>query len=211
MSRAVYIGGFGNGRASMERVANALEAYYEDVDGFTFSYAMRNPERISKAVHNVAAITHSAGMMALRHTDPNTITAFDAPVPTSKAALVGRTLVKTAHMHTPGIGIHTSRDLAAIATYDISATAEFMTHPRTNLGNLGAISRFDAVNAAIDAQETGIETCLIYTDCDEYFGLSRRQVRDAHETGVRVMTLSGIHDELVIRPADTLALVSDAL
>lgn len=46
MGRAVSTGGFGNGPENAERVAKGLLKYYDDVDPFTFSYAMDNPDVI---------------------------------------------------------------------------------------------------------------------------------------------------------------------
>lgn len=205
MSRAVYIGGFGNGRGSVERVAEALSGYYDDVDAFTFSGAMSTPDIICKAVHNVRVVTHSAGMLAIVGTSPDRIDAFDPPLPSSRLKLLGRTGIKTVRMHTPGIGIRSAGDIAAVNGYDCSSTAELIAHPVRNLGSLNAISRFDAVDAAIAARVDGIDISLVYMDGDEYFQLSEEREAIANARHVTVVRLPGIHDELVIRPMETLS------
>lgn len=204
MSRAVYIGGFGNGRGSVERVASALEAHYDEIDAFTFSHAMSDPDMVRSAVHNVNVVTHSAGMLALVGTAPERIDAFDPPLPTSRLKLIGRSGIKTARMYTPGIGIHSMRDIPVVSGYGRSATAELIAHPARNLGNLGTISRFDAVGAAIAARMYGIEASICYMDGDEYFQLSDDDEAMANDAQVNVVRLPGIHDELVIRPEATL-------
>lgn len=204
MSRVVYIGGFGNGRGSAERVASALEPYYDEIDKFTFSEAISEPDKVRRAVHGVHALTHSAGMLTLTDTSPSRIEAFGAPLPTTKLRLIGRTGLKTVRMHTPGIGIQSPRDLFAVSSYDASSAAELTAHPVRNLGHLRDISRFDAVDAAIAAQQSDIPTFLSYTESDEYFQLSEGRGVAARAMGVGVMRIPGIHDELVIRPAETL-------
>lgn len=206
MSRAVYIGGFGNGRDSAERVASALELYYEEIDEFTFSEAMSDPDKVRRAVYGVDTLTHSAGMLSLMNTSPRRIEAFGAPLPTAKLRLIGKTGLKTVRMHVPGIGIQSRQDVLAVVSYDISSSAELAVHPIRNLGHLGGISRFNAVDTAIAAQQSDIPTSLNYTDADEYFQLSDEREAAAWAMGVGVMRIPGIHDELVIRPAATLQL-----
>lgn len=75
-------------------------------------------------------------------------------------------------MHTPGVGIHSLRDIPAVNAYKLSATGELVAHPRGNLGRLGQIARFNAVEATIAAHQNDIPSSLVYTDGDEYFSLS---------------------------------------
>jgi len=205
MSRVVYVGGFGNGRGSAERVATALERYYENVDEFTFSEAVADPSKVRRAVRGVDVVTHSAGMLPLVGTAPNTIDAFSPPLPSAKLRLIGRTGLKTVRMHTPGIGIRSIRDIASVASYDVSSVAEFTAHPGRNFGQLTAITTFDAVDAAIAAKESGIHTYLNYSNGDEYYQLPEQREAAARAMGVGVLRMPGIHDELVIRPDATLA------
>src|ERR1019366_3336325 len=116
--------GFGNGHACVERVTSVLAPSYDEVDAFTFSEAMSNPDRVRKAVRNVQAVTHSAGMLALVGTSPERIDAFDPPLPTSKLRLIGRAGIKTVRMYTPGIGIESPYDIPAVGIYGCSTIAE---------------------------------------------------------------------------------------
>jgi len=204
MNRAVYIGGFGNGKKSAEGVAEALTGCYDDVDPFTFSHAMDNQNVVRRAVLGADVFTQSAGILAIVGTNPDRIEAFGAPLPNTKGRLVGRTVLKTMRMHTPRAGIQSVGDLRTISAYDLSATAELLAHPKGNLGRLGQISRFNAVEAAIAAQQSDIPTSLTYANGDEYFSLSAQAEVMAAASGVTVNRITGIHDELVIRPVATL-------
>lgn len=204
MSRAVYIGGFGNGKLAAGRVAEALTKYYQDVEPFTFSYAMDNPDIIRKAVEDVDVFTHSAGMLPVTDTSPRMLTSFGPPLPTPKGVLVVRTLAKTVRMHTPGVGLRSVADIPAIAAYDLSTTGEFVSNPCGNFGRLGEVACFNAIDTAIYAQHAGIPTKLMYTQGDEYYAPSVADVHRATMSGVDVVRGPGVHDELVIRPDQTL-------
>lgn len=207
MSRAVFIGGFGNGRRGAEGVSEALRTYFafEDVDGFTFSDANKSPGVILKAVKGVEVFTQSAGMMALRGTAPEAIHAFSAPLPTGRARLLGRTIVKTVRMNTPGLGIRSMADSRAAMAYGASSGAELSVHPSANLRPFltGEISRLDSLQEGIQAKKSGIFTTLICMDNDAFFTLTEEGQQRAEQAGVEVIRMPGVHDELVLRPDAT--------
>jgi len=172
MSRAVYIGGFGNGQYSAERVANSLGSYYEDPVPFTFSDFVRNPEQIHKAVKGADLLTHSAGALALAADNdfwPNYAYLFNAPIPTSVPKLVWGAVKKTARMHTPGVGLHKASDIPEVVRYSGSALADIAAHPVANLGSLSDISKFNAVTTSIDAKNRGIVSRVIWTNHDSFY------------------------------------------
>ena len=110
-------------------------------------------------------------------------------------------------MHEAGVGILRPEDKVAVRDYERGSATELLIHPWTNLGQLRAISRFDAVETAIAAQEGEIPTSLIYTEGDEYFRLPETDESRARQAGVAVMRIAGVHDELPLRPEPTLSLV----
>lgn len=206
MTRAVYVGGFGNGMRSAERVAEALVHFgYDQVDPITFSSAMDNPDQLRRAVRGVAVFSHSAGMVSLRGTSPTEIHAFGAPLPARPARLLTRIAWKTIRMHVPGCGAVSARDAGLVADYDIGSVAEGLENPASSLRHARRVPSFNAVNAAIAAQRAGISTTLAYNQGDELFQLPSAEALRAQHAGVGVVRLSGIHDELVLRPAETLA------
>lgn len=205
MARAVYVGGFGNGKKCAERVGEAMGKYYEDIDSFTFSDAMDNPDRLRRAVEKTDVYTHSAGMLAIQGMNPTKVAAFNAPHGGStRLGLVTRTGLKTIRMHTPGVGIKTAEDISAIATYDASATAELAVHPIANLKHLGAIAAFDSLQAAKAAADQQIHVDLIHTTGDEYFRWSEGRKEQVAAAAVSALELEGVHDEIVLRPAAVL-------
>ncbi len=208
MSRVLYIGGFGNGQASAEKVAEALtRSHFEDADTLTFSKAYAHPEVVERIAQDIEVVTHSAGMMAVRSALPKKIHAFNAPLPTTRRQYIARTIRKSNHMHKRGRGIQTEDDLAAVRHYERSSAGEFLAHP---LGNLwpflkGEISRFDAVDAAVKKQQSGVPITLGYTDHDDYFTLHRHNELYLGDADIAVAHLPGEHDELVLRPSQLLA------
>lgn len=213
MSRAVYIGGFGNGESSAESVAKGVlrERNHEEVDYFTFAQAMHSPETIHRAVKGVDVVTHSAGILALPGSEPRSIESFGAPLLTSVRRLMGRTGFKTIRMHTPGIGVRSAGDILAVARYDRSATAELAAHPLRNLKHLGRIAQTDSVRIGAIARNKGIPTRMGWTEGDEYFQPTLRSFDLAKQHGVDLAVVpDGVHDELVLRPVQALQLQDQA-
>jgi hypothetical protein len=209
MSRVVYIGGFGNGRNSAERVGNALSKASEEVDVFTFSDFMNHPREVQRAMRGVRLVTHSAGALAIAQADsrPSFAYLLNPPLPQSIGKLLLRTVIKTARMNTPGQGIHHIGDVAAVASYSASSVAEFATHPVANFGNLRRISRFNAIDAAITVKSAGIPLSLAWTRSDAYFVPTQSDMDRAHRNDIPVGMFQGEHDEVVLRPEAFLAQV----
>ncbi len=204
MKRVVYIGGFGCGEWGAARVASALNVYYEQVDTFTFYRAMNNPDRVRDAVQGVDVVTHSAGMIAIEGTSPRRIIAFGAPLPMQMHNFAKKTVHKRYRMHTQNAGILSPQDVPIVRKFETSSLAELASHPIGNLGQIRRISRFDAVDTAITAKQKNIPTSLVYTEGDEFFYLSERNETVASAAGVTIIRLPGVHDELILRPAETL-------
>lgn len=206
MTRVVYIGGFGSGRNSAETVGNALSEHFEEVDPFTFSDFIDKPERVQKAMRGVDLVTHSAGALAIAEagSNPNFAYLLNPPLPRSVGSLVVRTFYKTARMNTPGLGIHKLSDIPSVAIYSASSVAELGVHPFANLSNLGIISRFNAIDVAINAMSRKIPSRLAWTKNDAYFKPSQSDLARARKNHVPVGIIPGEHDEVVLRPDEFL-------
>jgi len=211
MSRVVYIGGFGNGRNSAERVGNALSAKFEEVDPFTFSDFVNRRKEVQHAMQGVELVTHSAGALAITHANSKPCFAhlLNPPMPQRVGGLLLRTVIKTARMNTPGQGIHRFGDVASVANYSASSVAEFAVHPVANLGNLRRISRFNAIDAAINAKSAGIPLNLAWTRSDAYFMPTPSDLDRARTNDIPVRMFQGEHDEVVLRPEAFLNQVFD--
>ena len=209
MSRVVYVGGFGNGRNSAERVGNALSAKFEEVDPFTFSDFVNHRREVQHAMQGVELVTHSAGALAIAHANskPSFAYLFNPPLPRTVGGLLLRTVIKTVRMNTPGQGIHHTGDVASVASYSASSVAEFAVHPVANLGNLRRISRFNAIDAAINAKSAGIPLNLAWTRSDGYFMPTPSDLDRARKNDIPVGMFQGEHDEVVLRPGAFLAQV----
>lgn len=146
-------------------------------------------------------------MVALKDTLPASITSIGAPLPTWWPKLTLRTGYKMLRMHIPGTGIRSREDIIAVGMYDASSTAELTRDPVGNLGRLGRIARFDAVETAVAARGKEIPVSLGYNDGDEYYQLPPNKEAYARLHDVGVIRMPGIHDELIIRPTQTLAAI----
>ncbi|MEX2014348.1 MAG: hypothetical protein WD885_00230 [Candidatus Saccharimonadales bacterium] len=206
MSRGLLITGFGSGKGNAETIAEALSpSYFEEIDALTFSEAVKYPERVRKAAQGATAVTHSAGFMALKNAlvlggRPERIHAIGAPIPSSAAMLMLKTLHKSGRMLTPGVGAYNTADIVSALRFHQSAIGELGAHMVANFGQLGRISRFDAVQASIDTVWSGVRVDLGYNDDDAYFQLSQQAESLAVSRSVPVHRLPGEHDEIILRP-----------
>lgn len=202
-NRAVYVGGFGNGKRLGRGVAEVLDRQYEDVESHTFSWAMINPAQMRAIMDGADVFTHSAGFMAIPdRARPRHIEAFSPPLPSKKRKLIGRTALKSYNMHA---AIETFDDAQAVARYNLSSMAELAVRPIRNLAHLNAISEFDLVGVVGAMNEDGIGVSLTYPDSDEYFQPSNYTYRTLEAfDGTDIRTIPGVHDQLVLRPHATL-------
>lgn len=208
MARALYIGGYGNGRSLAGDVGYALAAGgYEHIDSMTASEAMTDPDRVRKLTRGIDVFTHSMGMIAIQKasSSPKELTAFNAPLPTPLHRLVSRTIAKSVQMGMPD-GIHDfSEQSAAVIAYNRSSVAELAAHPffhlRTLLGR--TVTHFNAFEVARSAVESGIPTRLIYTDRDLFFP-SDQQYAQAEKFQFGFTQIPGVHDQLPLYPDETL-------
>lgn len=203
MSRALYVGGFGNGKRTAEKVGEALSRHYEAVDTFTFAQAMNSPETIERWSRGADVVVHSAGRMAVQYANPDYLHTFNAPKPTSRSKLLARTGLKMAVMHS---SVRSVEGAKAVAGYDASAAAELTFHPVGNLRPFikGQISAFDGVKAARLGVATGTPETFVVTDHDLYFKHSEEELAGLTENGVHVVSMNGQHDELGLRPQEVL-------
>jgi hypothetical protein len=200
MSRIAYIGGFGSGKKSAEKVGDALGRYYEDVAPFTLAEYVQSPEKVLRAAKGATLMSHSAGALTLSKAESIEAYLLNPPLPRHIGGLVLRSLVKTGYMFMPGLGLRSMQDLRAARAFSTDSGIEMIAHPVSNFSQLPAISRYDAVNAAINAKGRGMATNLIWTNHDLYFSPSDIDQAKASANGIPVTILEGQHDEVLLRP-----------
>ncbi len=204
MARALYIGGFGNGKTSAEGVGEALVAsgHYEDATTMTFAHAMDNPHEVAMAAKSVDTFTHSAGLLALEGTKPKEIVSVGAPLPTTVPRLMVGTGKKTARM--VGHSLTGGEAFKAVNKYNASSMAELARHPLGNLRHLREIARTNSIYLADSALRAGIPTWLHYNERDDYFRPTKEQIQMAFLLDIELHMIPGQHDELPLYPAETL-------
>lgn len=206
MSRAVYIGGFGNGRSVAAGVGEVLSNFYEDVEVKTFSEAYADAQDPNRSpahklmLNDAAVFTHSAGLLSVVGFSPKEIHAFNGPLPLSRSRLLARTAIKTARMHNPR---YSFAEWSAIAGYDASAIGELAAHPIRNLKPFlnRTISNFDSLDYLSDAAHDGIRSVAQYSDSDKYYRPQPGSISVARWFDVTVPDLIvGEHDVLPLTP-----------
>ena len=213
--RIVVIGGYSQGKTTVDNIAAAIETYHHKdtiatIDPFTCSSALKNPSILRRAIQKAEVATLSLGFKALidamdnrEDSRPYTIDAFNPPIPTSIPSLIGRTGIKSWEMLK-------DTDKLAAQSYNRSSAAEFVAHAPTLVRAFFDISKFDAIKEARDLREREIPIDLAYTNNDRYFTLTEEQKAFAEEARVRIFLLDGVHDELALRPDETFRLYMEA-
>lgn len=198
MSQAVYVGGFLSGRSSAEGVRSALGSYFEDVEAFTFSDYVRNPEKVRRALKGNFAVTHSSGALALDpiSTKPEQALILNPPLPTRIGRLVAKSLIIAKDILWPSAGI----TFCEVNKLLQSGGGELIAHSRANLSQVREISRFNAIETAIGMGNLGVTATLVWTIDDAFFQPTDLQKDQAAEAHVPVVVLPGVHDEVMLHP-----------
>lgn len=199
MAHKVLVGGFASGPRQMEKVAHALAVHYdEDVEAVSFREAMTDSKRVARMTRQADVITHSAGMLAIKGTSPESILAVAPPVPVWAPFLAARAMASTTEL-----ALHSIVPLCPPDEVDScirDGTAELVLHLEGNLRWLGKIAFFDALQAAKAAQEAGISTGLALMSHDRLFQSNPRKVRAIREAGVNVVIVPGAHEDFIKQP-----------
>lgn len=202
MERLVLIGGFTEGRTSLEAVGQAActEQLVRDFDAFTMAEAVNNPDIIKKASAGVILATHSAGLMAVEHDmSPDVLVAFCAPEPKSPFQLAMSAIKKTKdHLadlsHRPEFRPEIGRVLAG-------NIAEASRHPLFYPRALGQIARFSASEhiANFTLAENGTRMVGKADARLDQFKFAKNNHDYLNQLGVELAIIDGGHDEIFLR------------
>ena len=207
MNRVVFVGGFSTGQSAVEKVGLALESYFQDVELFTLSSYVKNPQIVRSAAEKATLITHSAGALALQTPGvrPDQAYLLNPPLPRSIPNLLVRAAIKTARMYAPGAGIHSFDDVRTASKFMLSTYAEMATHPIANLSQLPGISSHNSIISAIAAKQAGTNVELTWTNHDMYFMPSLIELQTTACYDIPATIFAGEHDEVMLHPEPFLA------
>lgn len=203
MTRSIVVGGFASSQEHVDRVVEGLSHYYDhDFDGVSFREAMADPGKLERMVRRRRVFTHSAGMLAIKDTMPSEIIAIAPPLPTAQRELIARAILSCFGLAASSLGSIERRGKVNECGRD--AAVELLFHMNGNLGRLGMIAGFSALEMGAAASEAGVTTNIAFMDKDWLFRPPNKELT-ANIVGVTMMELTGHHDELLCYPERTIA------
>lgn len=199
MAHKVLVGGFASGQRQMEKVARSLAVHYdEDVEAISFREAMTDTIRLERMTRQAEVITHSAGMVAIKGTSPESITAIAPPVPVWAPLLAMRAIASTTELALHSVTPWYEPDEVDGCIRD--GTAELLLHLEGNMRWMGQIALFDALKTSREAQEAGIGTGLALMSGDRLFQSHPRKIEETRRAGVTIAVVSGAHEDFIKTP-----------
>lgn len=208
LDRAVYVSGFLGSASSISNVCGMLEKVgYDKVEGISFANAITDIRKLRCMMANAEVWTHSAGMVPVDEgiarwaARPTALHSVAAPLPTSRTKLVGRAVKKSVDTE------RYIREVGGVESDLKEVVSEAFHHPVGNFWPLinGRIPRFDSVDAAVHAQEVGVQTRLAIMGRDGFrYAPDLAQRSRAVSAGVIIKDLAGLHDHLPIFPEETI-------
>ncbi|HSX30200.1 MAG TPA: hypothetical protein VLE73_06600 [Candidatus Saccharimonadales bacterium] len=197
--RVVVLGGFSTGPELLEPVVNAAVGAGLAYDGevITFPRGMKDPECVGRAVKDQLALSHSAGALVLRpYMRPSKYVAYNGPEPRSVPQLVSAATRKTFQSLGRVVSGPDRAEHARLLTYD---GLELARHPVAYLTKVPRIAGFSTY-ANLEMLDPDIDASAVVTSGDIFFPYDPQSVPQ----GVRVTLVPGLHDELLIHPAEML-------
>lgn len=199
MSHNLLVGGFASSERQIEKVADVLAARQdEEFAAISFREAMSDRDRLERMALGAKVITHSAGMMAVRGTKPESIAAIAPPVPVRAPFLAARAIASGLEFAVADAR-RRAEDKEVVECVE-DAVSELVLHLHGNLRWLGSIAVFDALKAGVAAEEEGIRTGIAFMTKDKLFQPHARKLLWARRRGLRVVTISGVHEDFVQNP-----------
>ena len=205
-TRVLFVGGYGNGRRSMERVEEGFEGFgIDDMQAVTYSKMVSDPLKMARLVREATLVgTHSAGAEVVCHGEvpPNCLVAYNPPIPRRRHQLVIAAFRATGNMLSDGM--HDKDKLWRAVELAGSYALENAIHPIANFGKFvdGTIPNFDARIVLPEIAEITGEGSVTYvhTESDEYFSPTTADLDRIGNGGVKVMCLPGGHARFLLEP-----------
>lgn len=210
MDKILYIGGMASNSYQVKVVSDELERHYGlNVVGMSFREAQKDLALVARLAAESLVITHSAGMMLLKHVTPLELIAIAPPMPLSISRLIMSNIPRTSALLKSYKGLPERRH--KILRYNRGATVEHLTHPRYNAGQVKRLSVFDAAKEAVAMTTNGAKVTLCLMDTEHVFvdTPSHPHIDMAKEHGVIVhQNVDGHHDEFLLYPLEVLAKIN---
>ncbi len=209
MSHKIVVGGVASSEVHMKRVTEKLSAYYdEEIEGVTLKDAFNDPLRLSHMLDGNTVLTHSTGMEAIRHTNPQEIVAIAPVLRSSPGCLLGRTALSIMELAGKQLLPH---DLHSEVGESMKEAAKELLRYRKEYGYLGRIARSHAFEIANQAREAGIPTSIAFMSGDRMFQPNPTELRRAIALGTRAVSIAGPHEEFTYNPVGVMQKYVDAL
>lgn len=203
MSHNLLVGGFASSERQTKRVADVLAARQdEEFAAISFREAMSDRERLERMARGADVVTHSAGMLAIRGTRPESITAIAPPVPVWAPLLAARAIASG--LEFAATDTRRCTDDKEVTKCIEDAAVELALHLPDNLRWLWDIATFDVLKAGIAAQEEGISAGIAFMTKDKLFQPSAHRLQWARRLGLKVVSVSGTHEDFLQRPGSIL-------
>ena len=207
MDKILYIGGMASNSYQIKVVSDELERHYGlNVVGMSFREAQKDLALVARLAAESLVITHSAGMILLKHITPLELIAIAPPMPLSVSRLILSNMPRTSALLKSYKGQPERRQ--KILRYNRGAMAEHIAHPRYNAGQVKKLSTFDTAKEAVAMTTNGAKVTLCLMDAEYVFTdtASHPHIDLAKEHGVIVHeNVPGQHDEFLLYPLEVLA------
>lgn len=207
MDKILYIGGMASNSYQVKLVSDELERHYGlNVVGMSFREAQKNLALVARLAAESLVITHSAGMILLKHITPLELIAIAPPMPLGIPRLIISNIPRTSALLKSYKGQPERR--RKILRYNRNATIEHLTHPRYNVGQIKKLSTFDSAKEAVAMTTNGAKVTLCLMETERVFTDTalHPHIDLAKEHGVIVHEIiPGQHDEFLLYPLEILA------
>jgi hypothetical protein len=213
MTHVLVVGGVCERSGSLDRVAEATCNRFniERGESVLFRRAIDREDQLRRWSKGSVLVSHSAGILAVykalytANADemPDRYLAFNGPEPTDISELVVSGAIKTVK--------HTGRILKGpLRKEQIGTLAEgayeLVVHAFGNvIKPLSNISQFSTSRGTVELHERGLEDLTVGIATNDDFWLPTRYDRSTMDAArVKVGEFDGVHDDLLIRPAEVL-------
>jgi hypothetical protein len=210
MDKILYIGGMASNPYQIKAVSDELERHYGlNVVGMSVREAQQNLALVARLASDSLVITHSAGMMLLKHITPLELIAIAPPMPISVGRMILSNLPRMKALMKSSKNLPERR--YKVHKYNFYSVLEHLKYPRYNAGQAKKLSMFDAAKEAVAMTANGgkVTLCLIKTE-DAFMNSSQHPHMDmAKEHGVIIHeVVSDHHAEFLLYPLQVLSKIN---